>query len=1342
MSIYGNGTQPSNNDPTQENPLFVDGIPYTTSSYNAPDFESSGASITSSTVYLIDTNSNGLYDFLTVNVSVTVSTSGTYGLSGRLTTATGEFIMDANGYGTLASPGNIQLDFGGEKIREKGLDGPYNISYTLQTILNETLIARGSYQTNSYNYTQFELSRLTYFNINYSEYGLDTDNNTLYNFLVVDMNISTNTNSTYEVYDIYVILDSRNGTYISRTNTTQTLNNATKNIQVNISGADIWRARISNTTYNISIEVYRNSSNYTLITSLENRYSTRAYRYNEFQMSSAGFVSNYTDSGVDLDDDTFYDYLKVIARVNVTANGSYTLYGYLYDGNGSYIVSAKNDTNLTGGLRDIQVYFDGIEIYSHRVNGPYVLKYVNLYDQSGNQLDYETDPHTTRDYNYTSFERYFVEFTENYSDRGVDVNNDSMYDALVVTVGVVAENNGTYGINARLVDSNNREIKWASNTSALNASQSRTMTLIFDGKTIYGNGVNGPYYLRDVHVYNTEYSEQYNSVHDAYTTSAYNYTNFQIAGVIQGYVKDVNGTPIPNSIVSHSGDSDTSNASGYYRLTIPSNGNYSITAASPYGTDYLANTTTVRATIGNTTELNITLQHEGIISGKILYINGTPVYNAHIVLGLGPTSGSNYSNASGDFMIKGLAAGNYNVSVTPPSGVNLLWTYNITVVNHGETTNINITMRTGGILTGYVTDPSGIPIYSHYVSVSGGPSSGSDYTDSLGLYEIVALDTGTYNVTADSVYSQNLRSNKTQVNVTAGEITYRNLTLPQLTDMYINSNTILNGGTLSLDDPDTDGAIIINTSNVFLDCNNSVINGTGVGYGIYSYTYVNVTIRNCTILNYSRGIYIRSSSSRNVLENNRVSFSYYGIYYYYSNNDTISNNTLNYNNYGIYLSDSQNNNLNQNTVRSNSDIGIYAYYSDNNRLERNEIKNQSGTSDTGIYLYSSNGNYLSRNILDNNTYGIRLYYSENSFILNNTVKLSQYGIYITGSANNTLYHNNLINSTTPAYDTLNNTWDMGSVIGGNYWSGHNCTGNPSNGNQPRNISGGSGAIDHYPFNKSFGWVTDTEKPSVSSITVIPTRTVAGIPVTISANVDDLEIASVTARVTLPNGTTETVTLRETSPTYRNYFSGTNRIGNYSVTIVANDTSGNANDTGSASFEIVDNITQTTVTNTTNGTPATIDASSGDTVVQITTTGNVSNANVTITLSSNTSVGSMFNAPGLDKYVSITVSPEITNALSSAVIRIYYTDAELEVAGISESELSIYRYNSTLNEWQKLDSSTMSWVLDTGVNTASNYVWAEVTKFSTFVVGRNTTYETSNMTFKQGWNLISVPLEPI
>ena len=230
------------------------------------------------------------------------------------------------------------------------------------------------------------------------------------------------------------------------------------------------------------------------------------------------------------------------------------------------------------------------------------------------------------------------------------------------------------------------------------------------------------------------------------------------------------------------------------------------------------------------------------------------------------------------------------------------------------------------------------------------------------------------------------------------------------------------------------------------DRDNTIIDGNGNG------DVVNITADNCmigefTMQNGNYGIKIFKSSNNNVTGNNVYLNNFDGIDIEWSNNNTITNNTVNSNSIGIHSSHSNNNMISNNTVNLNKKYGIKL-------------------------TDSSNYNIILGNIASsNNEIGITLSGASNNNVLDSTITNNDYGIYLTEeTSNNLIYHNNIINNTNQAYGDGNNTWDNGYPSGGNYWSDHACNGNPSNGSQPYNISGGADAQDHYPFQNLNGWL--------------------------------------------------------------------------------------------------------------------------------------------------------------------------------------------------------------------------------------------------------------------------------
>ncbi|HID43815.1 MAG TPA: PKD domain-containing protein, partial [Archaeoglobaceae archaeon] len=235
----------------------------------------------------------------------------------------------------------------------------------------------------------------------------------------------------------------------------------------------------------------------------------------------SGNLTTVADYGIDTDGDGLYNYLRVNSGVNVTSAGEAVVKGYLYDSNGSKITEAENSTYLDIGEYSIILNFDGLTIFKHKVNGPYIVN-LKLEDKDSNLLDEKN--YTTSTYNYTDFQ-HLVALTGYYSDYGKDIDNDGIFDYLIIDVGVFMVKPGHCFIKARLMDASGEEIVWAENTTWLETGE-QIIQLNFNGTVIYEHGVNGPYYLRDVYVYHTGDPTQSDYVYEAHTTKAYSYLEF------------------------------------------------------------------------------------------------------------------------------------------------------------------------------------------------------------------------------------------------------------------------------------------------------------------------------------------------------------------------------------------------------------------------------------------------------------------------------------------------------------------------------------------------------------------------------------------------------------------------------------------------------------------------------------------------------------------------------------------------------------------------------------------------------------------------------------------------
>jgi len=218
---------------------------------------------------------------------------------------------------------------------------------------------------------------------------------------------------------------------------------------------------------------------------------------------------------------------------------------------------------------------------------------------------------------------------------------------------------------------------------------------------------------------------------------------------------------------------------------------------------------------------------------------------------------------------------------------------------------------------------------------------------------------------------------------------------------YINSDT-----TLCTDTYETaeDYLLSFDCVDCFLDCNSSVLNGTGIGINS-SNDKTNVS--NCEIINFATGVNLDTSDNSKFTNNTIHNTTTAGVFNSQSNNTLFENNNISYNDvYGYWGVDSDYVNLTNNTINNclanvfqdeNSDFGYFA----NNTLNNSSF--------SGLVLYQdSNNNTVINNSFNNN---------------------SQYGLYVQDSDNNTIQDNTACGNTLGDIElTINSANNSGDNI--------------------------------------------------------------------------------------------------------------------------------------------------------------------------------------------------------------------------------------------------------------------------------------------------------------------------
>ena len=224
---------------------------------------------------------------------------------------------------------------------------------------------------------------------------------------------------------------------------------------------------------------------------------------------------------------------------------------------------------------------------------------------------------------------------------------------------------------------------------------------------------------------------------------------------------------------------------------------------------------------------------------------------------------------------------------------------------------------------------------------------------------------------------------------------------------HANKDTTFNTGTYSVN-----FGVIINKSNIFLDCNNSWLYGPNLNFGIRIVNKTGVTVKNCKLTNYEYGIYLRKSNYNNIIDNEFSDNIAYGVFLRESNNNGVVGNTFLRNLRGVYLQTSQSNIVYDNTLTDNSVAGVNLDGSFSNEVVLNQIINNDNA--YGVWIRNSDKNIINSNHIREHRYGIFTQNADKNIIKNNIVKdntdTTKIGMYLQNSNENDVQGNTVTNN--------------------------------------------------------------------------------------------------------------------------------------------------------------------------------------------------------------------------------------------------------------------------------------------------------------------------------------------
>lgn len=417
---------------------------------------------------------------------------------------------------------------------------------------------------------------LAYFGEEIQDYGSDTDDNELFNFLIVKTTIIVREPGVYEFGGKLSIHEDYPVIYVYQY---LELDLEANEAALKFSGELISK---SYTKGPYKLELWVADEDGKIYDEVIHKTSEYDYLSFEHPPSPASLTGKIEDYGSDMDEDARFDFLTLEVELEVLESGTYYFGAGLFQEQVRekeqtahkfyYRISwAQRVLDLDEGLQFVKLNFNGPDIYISKLNGPYWVGFwlEKLEDQPKQPEEPEKPPHEsyyrleeenmafpcvgkgdlsgnltyqTSEYNHTSFEEPIVpaKFTERILDYGTDLNNNRRYEFLTIEVNLDVTVAGEYLIVGELRREEHWAVLYTENVTHLREG-THSVLLNFRGFELYKSKLDGPYsiglivkYIQDLERYDPEGNgsgerqfEWYAPDKQVYQTSKYSHLDFE-----------------------------------------------------------------------------------------------------------------------------------------------------------------------------------------------------------------------------------------------------------------------------------------------------------------------------------------------------------------------------------------------------------------------------------------------------------------------------------------------------------------------------------------------------------------------------------------------------------------------------------------------------------------------------------------------------------------------------------------------------------------------------------------------------------------------------------------------
>ncbi|MHA2094297.1 MAG: hypothetical protein ACW98F_06705 [Candidatus Hodarchaeales archaeon] len=382
----------------------------------------------------VDTNSNGLFEFIEIHIELNCTQSFTGVMTLELEFDSYNFdyrkTLQTRFNGLVPGMQNYTFEFNPREAYDRLINTTIHIDYlSFFGYSYEGMMEFWPlYTTREYQNSEFDLPQACLTG-KIENLGTDIDGDGLYDYLKIKIEINISIAGDFGI-SIRLVGDHSN--YDLWQEISDFWESGTHNITFIYDFGDLYSQKVI-TSYLVQfLDIYDQYVSGGRIFFHSNLYTTRIYSYTEFSPPNVFLTGKFSDYGLDTDIDGMFNYLTIIIELNVTADGQYWVSAH-FKSDGSYYYDKWEEISQywTKGPQNISFNFEIQQDYSQTWNYSFSILEIRIEDSIQMIVD-EYNLYTTAKYQSNNFDPPIVILTGNYWDQGFDSDENGKYNSLEI----------------------------------------------------------------------------------------------------------------------------------------------------------------------------------------------------------------------------------------------------------------------------------------------------------------------------------------------------------------------------------------------------------------------------------------------------------------------------------------------------------------------------------------------------------------------------------------------------------------------------------------------------------------------------------------------------------------------------------------------------------------------------------------------------------------------------------------------------------------------------------------------------------------------------------------------